>query len=324
MATSSDLTNTQYVDATIDEENANTTDDDTNLLLQVEKTLDKVSNVASTRGKRGRKPGAGRGGKATNPTNNLDPTLLAFITEIRMDVKNTMVQLQDLNSSVTTAIARLDKLEQENKDLNSKVTTVIARLDQLEQENRNLHSKINTASTRIDQLQQENQVLRQTVNDKDRKIEDLNTRAANLEFKEPSDKLVITSPSITAMNEDNLKNEAVQLISANLKIAPTKLSTFAYMRAGKQKDKIIVSSVKGDDRAAFFTASRTIRPQNFYVNEFLTREQSKLFYDIRQYRKNNNLEFIVYTFKGDVYVKKQVTDSPKPVRSVSEVNFYLS
>lgn len=100
------------------------------------------------------------------------------------------------------------------------------------------------------------------------------------------------------------------------------LNQFSFKKIGK---RALVSVPSIELRKKVFTAARGRRPQNFYVNESLTPERSKFFYDVRMFLKASSVraKTIAYTMSGIVYLKRDKNSDPVMIKTLDDVKSFL-
>ena len=72
-----------------------------------------------------------------------------------------------------------------------------------------------------------------------------------------------------------------------------------------------------------FAVARRLRPRGFYVNESLTPERSKFFFDVRSFLRASNTRVIAYTMFGVVHVKRNRESEPVVIKSLEDVKLFL-
>lgn len=185
--------------------------------------------------------------------------------------------------------------------------------------------KIDELTDKITALERTNQRLNDELIKKDQMISELRDRVDRLEKKERVNHVLIDSPAIESMAEKVFKAEMVKLLAVNLKIPPATLDRFSYAKIGNQGKKKALVIVGGpEDRAKLFSSAKTNKPDGLYVHESLIPSRGKLFYDIRQYRKNSSADFIIYTYYGDVFFKRNKEAQAKRVHSLDDVKRLLA
>lgn len=54
------------------------------------------------------------------------------------------------------------------------------------------------------------------------------------------------------------------------------------------RNKVLIKISKTEDRSAIFSAAQTIKPSNFYINEYITKENDNLTNKLRKRKPNFN------------------------------------
>jgi hypothetical protein len=117
-----------------------------------------------------------------------------------------------------------------------------------------------------------------------------------IESREPF--LVVSGRAVSL--EGDITIGASAMVSDRLHICKNKTDTFEYRRLGKDSNKMLVKVPNFEDKMSLLKAARTIRPPNFYVNEFLSRRQDKLLFEMRKLKSERGF-YSVFSFKGKIH-----------------------
>ena len=179
-------------------------------------------------------------------------------------------------------IDEINKLGAKLKSLEEDVKTLKGRLDVMNGENRKLASIVGCSKDKFEEQKS--------------LVDDIDKKSRLLQF-------VITSPIFSSIEKNNFRREVKDTISTALRLSTSFLDRFVYRRIGNDGRKIFVTALDEYDKSALFVAARTLRPQDFYVNEHLTKTNAELFFHLRKMKKDGVFAS-VYSYRGDLYVKK--------------------
>jgi exosome complex exonuclease DIS3/RRP44 len=184
-------------------------------------------------------------------------------------------------------------------------------------------AKINTLEKKVSELNKE-------LSKKNKKIDDYEIRLLKLEEKNDNKKQVkrenelIMIGSGVKTDSPNLEESTAKFIKDVLEVPSAE--HFKYKKiVGKSKSfiKIIVPSTK--DKIALLQASRIKRPSNIFINESLTKQRQELLYNARKMKReaknadNTNIFFSVFTFRGDIYIKKSKDGEKVLVKNIIDL-----
>ena len=208
------------------------------------------------------------------------------------------------------------------KILNDVIVSMREQLDYL----RTLDGKLTDVLTTVKNLEGENTALKATINEKDKVIQDLETRIVKLEQKERADKIIVTSAEIKNINDAHFHSGMSNLLSTKLKLAPAICAKFRYRKIGKNEDykRALITVPDYFDRKAIFAAAKKNKPPGFFVNQALIESREKLFYEVRQIKRETEADFYVYTYAGNIFVKMTPTSDPVRINSVEDLNPLLA
>ena len=169
---------------------------------------------------------------------------------------------------------------------------------------------------RMNKLEGERASDLEKIRERDKVIEDLEDRVVTLEARDRRNLVLVSSPSIEGMAEDDFGRSMVDLLESKLKIAKDLLDRLSYKKVGK---RALITAPCDESRVKLFSAARTHRPRGLYVNESLTRPQSKLFFYVRSFLRAGGLNCRAYTSSGLIYVKKSPESVPVKIRNLSDL-----
>ena len=176
--------------------------------------------------------------------------------------------------------------------------------------------KITDALDKISTLEIESASLRSDNISKDKQIKDLELKLDEAEQAVRTSTLILSGSSVNVATDD-LHGNASKLLADTLKIDIAKASQFSYKKM-KESANLMITVAKYDDRAAIFTAARTIKPTNFYVSEALTQRHQRLLYELRNAKRNKKIHSC-FSSNGNIYFKKTSDGQRIKVESVSDI-----
>ena len=180
--------------------------------------------------------------------------------------------------------------------------------------------RFNRLHDEIESLRDTNNNLTRKLKEREDEVKDLRFRLENIEMRGRQNEVVVSCPSIDSMNKDDFAAPMTKLLKDNLDLPNDDLDRFSFKKIGK---RALVTVPTAELRKKMFTASRNRRPANFYVNESLTPERSKFFYDVRSFLKASNVKLIAYTSFGVVHVKREKNSNPVVIKSLDDVKLFL-
>lgn len=188
-----------------------------------------------------------------------------------------------------------------------------------------INGKFDAFEERIMALERENCILKNELKKKDVQLCDMSDRIDGVEQRERHLEIVVSSPDLSSLSEDNFKDSFVALAAGKLQLSRDFLSRFSVRRVGREgRRRALLLAPSHGDRSELFAAARTVRPANFYVSDSLIKSREDLFYEIRKYKRDNNLHFSAYSYRGEIYCKRNQNSNPVKVKSVDEVKSMFS
>ena len=112
----------------------------------------------------------------------------------------------------------------------------------------------------------------------------------------------------------------VDLVARTLHIDRRSLSNVSFQKIGITRKKALVTAPMYRDRAALFTAAKTVKPRNFFVNECLIESREQLLYEARKLKKEKNKSFRVYSYGGEIYYRKDQNSDPILLKSITQLD----
>ena len=189
-----------------------------------------------------------------------------------------------------------------------------------------LDVKLTKVLTTVESLQTENKNLKEVISKKDDRINKLQLRVDKLKKKDRADKVIVSCAAISNMSDANFKVEMSRLLSRKLKLAPAICKKFYYRKIGKPgKKRALIQIPDRKDRKSVFTAARTERPPDLFVNEALIESREQLYYETRQKKRETESTFSIFTISGDVYVKlRDSTSDPVRIDCIEDVDEFIA
>ena len=201
----------------------------------------------------------------------------------------------------------------ELKGLRCEVSTMNARLTRLE-------DYFKSVDTRVEKLEQDNKALRKDLLTKDGEISKLKYQFDSIEQDKIHLDLIASGPEIASLCEATFKDDALGVIKTKLQLSDDFLARFSVKRVGAEgKLRARLAAQNKDDFTEMFKTVKTAKPEDFYLSESLTKYRQDIFYKIRKFRKDNNLQFSAYSYRGDLYVKLDPNGNSHKVFSLSDV-----
>lgn len=255
----------------------------------------RLSSPTPAKSSRGR--GSGRAGRA----------------KVTASRKNRASLENDLSADVSVNEDILRGMMEEMKGIRGDLAAVLTKVT-------NLDTKFNEMEKRLSSLETENRTLKDNLKMKDVELRDLGGRMDNIEQQGKSLEVIVSSPDLSALSEINFKENFVALSAGKLRLSNEFLNRFSVRRVGKDgRMKALLRAPDHKARSELFTAARTVKPDRYYVNDSLIKSRDDLFYKIRKFKRDNNLNFSVYSFKGDICCKRDRESNSVKVHSIEEV-----
>ena len=180
--------------------------------------------------------------------------------------------------------------------------------------------RFNELCQEIQSLKDCNDNLTKKLKVRDEEVKDLRFRLENMEMREKQNEVVVSCPSIESMNKDDFSAPMAKLLRDNLDLPNGDLNLFSFKKIGK---RALIRVPTAESRRKVFAAARSRRPANFYVNESLTPERSKFFYDVRSFLRASGARMISFTMFGVVHVKKNKNSDPVVIKSLDDLKLFL-
>ena len=162
----------------------------------------------------------------------------------------------------------------------------------------NLKKAIDILQRQLKALQEDFDKLRGEVSAGDGRL-----RECQLEINKVNER----ENSLLLLVSHSFADSVADLVVRNLRVPRDLLSRFDINQIGREgKTRAILKAKCLSDRRDIFDAAKKLRPTNFYVNEVLTDEKRKLFFDARKFRRDGGLwrSIGLYTRDGVIYARR--------------------
>ena len=227
--------------------------------------------------------------------------------------KRKMSPPKDNSNQLSQGNDLFNELINEIKGLRSDIHVIKTKLTSIE-------TTLTTFDTRLMALENENKLLRDELLIKDKQMTEFRYDIDSIEQKSKQFEVIISSPEIASLNEAVFKDEMIELAKKKLKLSENFLSRFSFRRIGKDGDwRALLTASNIENRNELLKTAKTVRPLNFYVSECLIKARQELYYNARKFKKDNNLELSIYTYYGEIFVKRNKTDKPRKVKSKLDI-----
>lgn len=209
----------------------------------------------------------------------------------------------------------------QDQDLIAIFTNLLKDIKVIKNEVCDLNAYVKDLSKRVTTLENENKTLKDSNKMKDVKIKELENRVDAIEQREKRYQVIVSSPEISSMCNENFGDNIKGQMAQKLGLSKNILDRFTYKRIGIEgKRKALVTVNNDEERSVIFVAAKTTKPNNFFINDALTKNRDQLFFSIRQHKKTNNDIHSVFTIKGNVYIKMTSTSNPVLIKSMDDLD----
>ena len=183
-----------------------------------------------------------------------------------------------------------------------------------------LKTNVRDLNTKLTAIEEVNAKLLDSNRNKDKKIAELESRVDTLEQHAKKGQVIVSSPAISSLGEENFQDVIRGMLASKLRLSQNVLDRFSIRRIGAEgKRRALVTTKTDEDRLSIFAAARTIKPTDFYINESLTRTRDQLYYDVRMHKKNTNGNYSVYTFHGNIFIRKDSNSKPVLIKTMDDL-----
>ena len=262
-------------------------------------------------------PGRGRKGRARGGTSNRagsgrgKQAKKRKVSPLNDSITSNMEE--NINNDKLTENEILIQLLGEIKGLRTDIAKIDTRLNKIE-------DHLLAIDTRINDLERENVDFKEKLKEKEKQIKELHYKFESYEQREKQLELIISSPGVTSSSEATFKGNVIKLMKDKLKLSEDFLSRFSYRRIGQDgKWRALLKAQNYQDRIEIFQTTRLMKPTQFFVNESLIKSREDLHYRVRKYKKDNNLHYSNYSFKGEIFIKMNKTGQPIRIQDMSDI-----
>ena len=203
------------------------------------------------------------------------------------------VETAEYNKLCRALTGKVHKLEAENKAINDKVR-------HLENDNAQMKSEIKKLGERLESMEQKTDDMEQ---------KDLSF-LLTLRCKVPP----ATEGGVVSMGE------VKTFVKHKLKLDDDVTGKISIRKLGETEDSYVIKVDSNKSKGQLFKKCKQEKPADFYVSEFLTKKRHKLMYDLRQLKQSDNRIERIYSFNGNIFIKKFGTAEPILIRAVSDCN----
>lgn len=190
-------------------------------------------------------------------------------------------------------------------------------------------------ATQFDQVQKENKEIKKMLKENNKENEKLKGRITELELmmeeiQKEKVKNNIVINGVEKQGETENTKEIVTKIMKKINIQiEDEMGKCYRKRENQDKSPIIIELKKNKTKETILKARKDVglittkdcqlkgRENNIFINEQLTNLASKLFYNVRELKKNKKIAY-AWTREGNVYARK--TETSKKVRIKSETD----
>ena len=178
-----------------------------------------------------------------------------------------------------------------------------------------LKETITMAVTKISDLEKENVELRSNLAQKEKTIADLEYKLDDEKQAAKKDTLILTGKCVDSSSA-NLQDAMEKNVADKLRITPETTAKIKFFKLGQAKNLVAAEIVSHEIRTEMFQAARTIKPNDLFVSESLTKRRRTLLYQLRKLKKSNKIHS-AFSYHGNIYYKQTATGDRILVKSLS-------
>ena len=195
---------------------------------------------------------------------------------------------------------------------------MLANFEKMESVITNLGPQLANLQNQIDDLQARNASLEAENSDLKGRVDSIETRQDELEQLQLKNCLVAEIDESCLHRGVNPVQVAFATLRNELGLTEDILRKTYVRRLGKDTKFLIEAP---DNLAKLFVnAARSVKSDKIYINEFLTKTRSKLFYEVRKLQKSNpELIASTYVKDGRIYVRRPDETRGKQISTLEEV-----
>ena len=223
-------------------------------------------------------------------------------------VNNLVAQFTSMAEKLTVALSQ--KMTTEITSLKNEFKSTLSKLSQ---EILDLKKVITEKDETIDKLKVE-------IAARDETIKSLEVTTERLERNANDDYVIISSPHFESLNLD----DCVKNMCRTFEIPVNDMEKNAeWRRFGQNGDQVLVRTVFHEIKHRLFKKIRGKKSSNYFISELLTPRNDNIFYEARKHKSTHKNIYSVYTFRGQVFVKRSQTSDPVHIYDVQDLRKFL-
>ena len=205
-----------------------------------------------------------------------------------------------------------DSLTKQIMTLTEQVTLLTQKFGEMQSMFNGLFEKMKLDN---EKLKTENTALRSEIISVNHRVDDMEQEANN-------GKIVLHIKNYQNNHNVNVKTYVSETLNRRINLDPSFLDGVTVNKFGKFNDKFILEVSSMSMKSFLFKVIKEKKPRDIFVNEFLTRKRSQLFYEIRQKKKNDpRLFHSVYTYNGSIFLKHTKESQPIRIYDIDDLKF---
>ena len=172
---------------------------------------------------------------------------------------------------------------------------------------------------KIRNLEQEKAQLQDKVKVLENKVDTLELNFDNFEQRHNATKVTVKcKPPSSRVGVPPTTNDIKSFIKTQLHLSDGDVADISIRKLGAGNERFLVDVGSSTIKSKMFKKCKEHKPADFYLNEFLTNRRSKLQYDLRQLKRDNDSIERVYSFGGNIFVKKRNVDEPLLIKKLTD------
>lgn len=189
----------------------------------------------------------------------------------------------------------------------------------------NIENNLGLITARLNTLEEENKQMKDELKEKDKLLANVTYKFDSIEQKERRFQLIISSPVLSSFEEDKFKDKTINHIMDKLSLSNDFLRRFSYRRIGRDGyRRALVEAKNQEDRLELLKTARLIKPDNFYIAESLIKSREDLLYELRRQKKDKGLNFLAYSFKGEIFAKTAPSSNPYKIMNSADITRFFA
>ena len=254
--------------------------------------------------------GAKKPGRPKNP----DPrTLMKVLLKVSSDLSGMTKQLKVNNSHLAGLVKRVETVERDVQSLASEADTDRKRILELED--------------RVDRMEQYNHrltvVLTYNTASQRNESDEAAAPALDTPTQTPAETLTETPAAAEAPLGQRTERDVAHVresLKSALALSDATMNGIRMRRASRtNKAKFLLHLDNPAIKGELFRKMKIQKPSGVYLNEFLTKHRESILYQLRRMKRDERKFHQVYSYHGDIFVKYTSNDTPKLIRSLSDI-----